>query len=401
MTLDGTTMTVNTGYTFNISGALSLAADSNKFIINSSTPKLYMANNATWANATSGLQYANNTLSIKGAITATALNIVTNGTSASIEEYVNGKISGAQVSVTDERIWEGVTNYANGGTNTGGLLITAGQVKLSANDTYIDINTTGIKMEGQHIYINGQKEWSRDDIIVMKSSGNTPADAPWQDTVEHIQNYMEGEAVTINNVTYQRGSAAHDWVLIQPYYDAKLEYSNAGGLPLANSVTLAMTSTSGSQATFGTATWYQYTLSFRCQFNTTVTTNRSRHLHAWVRAIKDNTSLVLEYTSDSTAGSSSGNTVTILSGGTINSDGTIVPSGIIPASNGGTYLISLQSKHINTNLCQEGYSIQVEIRDVQGPASGDTSRVVVTDVNLLCECDATASKVPCTVYYYP
>lgn len=208
MTLNGTTMTVNTGYTFNISGALSLAADSNKFIINSSTPKLYMANNATWANATSGLQYADNTLSIKGAITATALNIVTNGTSASIEEYVNGKISGAQVSVTDERIWEGVTNYANGGTNTGGLLITAGQVKLSANDTYIDINTTGIKMEGQHIYINGQQEWSRDDIIVMKSSGNTPADAPWQDTVEHIQNYMEGEAVTINNVTYQRGSAA-------------------------------------------------------------------------------------------------------------------------------------------------------------------------------------------------
>jgi hypothetical protein len=92
--------------------------------------------------------------------------------------------------------------------------------------THIYLSNSGIDMAGARLKMNGMDAWGRDDIIVMKKVG-----ANGYESEEDINTRMSGK---------------HDWVLIKPYYDAKLEYSNAGGLPLANGVTLAMTSTSGS-----------------------------------------------------------------------------------------------------------------------------------------------------------
>lgn len=66
-----------TGISISTGGSFFVVANSNKFLINSSNaddnPNLYIANNATWSSATSGIRYsASNGLSIKGSITATS-----------------------------------------------------------------------------------------------------------------------------------------------------------------------------------------------------------------------------------------------------------------------------------------------------------------------------------------
>jgi len=60
-------------------------------------------------------------------------------------------------------------------TSTGGLLIGAnnGIVIPTENSAaglenpYVQIDANGIVLNHKHIMINGQKEWSRDDIVIM------------------------------------------------------------------------------------------------------------------------------------------------------------------------------------------------------------------------------------------
>ena len=64
-------------------------------------------------------------------------------------------------------------------------------------------------------------------------------------------------------------------------------------------------------------------------------------------------------------------------------------------------LQSIQFSEANKlNLCQEGYNLFVEISDTQGNG-GDGSNLWFSDVELICRCDATTQRVPCTVYYFP
>ena len=317
-----------------------------------------------------------NGLEIKGAITATSLQIITNGTSSTIDDYVNGKISSAQLSVTDERIWQGVTNYANGGANTGGLLITAGQVKLSANNNYVDINTNGIVMQGQHIYINGKQEWSRDDIIILKRPGAEGYED--QGTIENRMN----------------ANGKHDWVLIKPYYDAELDFRWSGSSVISGDNTFILTSDSPTPY-FGNTTNYHYTLTIS-YYNP-----GWRHTQILAYAQKGNTRIDLPITPE--ALNISGN------GGPIyNTDGQKVAE-LYTSQNiytltytsdkSNIFLAPLAAYTANINLCQEGYIIYVYISDTSG--GGYSNRLEIRDIKLHCTCDAVTGKVPCTVYYYP
>lgn len=56
------------------------------------------------------MQYENGGLTLTGAINATSLSIITNGSSSSIEDFVDGKISGSGLAVTDDHIIATVRN---------------------------------------------------------------------------------------------------------------------------------------------------------------------------------------------------------------------------------------------------------------------------------------------------
>ena len=73
-------------------GDLKVNANSGKFIINSATPQLYMANNATWANATNGISYNGTNLEIKGSIIATGFSLSGDTATNAFKTAVNNAI---------------------------------------------------------------------------------------------------------------------------------------------------------------------------------------------------------------------------------------------------------------------------------------------------------------------
>lgn len=349
------------------------------------TPMLYIANNGTWESASSGIQYTQDGgLEIK----STSLNIMINGTSTPISNYVNNAISNAQISVTDERIWQGVTAYANGGTNTGGLLIESGRVKLSANDTYVDINTNGITMQGQHIYINGEQEWSRDDIIVMNP--NATGTSIWRKTEAAIQAYMTNGSVRVDtdgNVvssggtlcTRSDGAATKDWVLIKPYYNAAVIATSESGKTYSGSVrnydqisnaTWINLNSNGNDSSLGDGgAYYIYEVS--------------------VRVIPPST------TSGGGIDVSSG--IAYITNTSGNSTIQVPISGSILHSSAKWWTGSFRSEGTGKiNLCTEGQSLK--IRFGTGASSAD---IEVENITVTVSTNATTSRVPCTVYYFP
>ena len=483
MTLDGTTMTVNSGYTFNISGELSLTADSNKFIINSSTPKLYMANNATWANATSGLQYVDNTLSIKGAITATSFTLTGDATSQ-FETAVNNAWSTNGLGTAT---WQNKNYTAL--TSTSGLLLGMDYgsrfvIPVSANsaDTYVDIcqnyikfdgpkesndwstsdwalsngswitssdghwyavnkNTTsnyinlettgdgaykypastwayigshwyyfnedgyriqrdkitennktyyfdangylvtpyihitrdGIEMAGPRLQMNGEDAWGRDDIIILKTGSSQE--------VEEVESRMKG---------------SHDWVMIKPYYNANLTFSSSGtyyypaaGVGHQEQYILL---SADAEPYFGNgASNYYYTLRFKMAIGDGSTGITETMYFALIKK-NNKTGTITRY---NITGGTGGNVYGTPSGveyagGT---DDSKLWRRQFGQTNVGTISIAMSS---GTNLCEEGYSLLFEYE-----TRSSNKNLTFTNIEMVAECDATVSRVPCTIYYYP
>lgn len=220
-------------------------------------------------------------------------------------------------------------------------------IKLDVNsNNYVHIDQYGIEVMGNRIKVNGEDVFARDDIIVMKPN----ATDSWRRTVAGIENHMAT-------------AHPHDWVLIRPYYDARIIWNLfATYTILASSVggnVAQLQQESGLAASFGTATTYQYIFKF------TIPTQNFTEL---------------------------GLGLTLANNQELNSN-------VITAS--GTYQISAVNPTtlefvINSpvNLCSENAAIWFKLESVGRTVQG------VSDVTLTCMCDATVSRVPCSVYYY-
>ena len=376
---------------------------------------LMYSGGGNWNSATTGLRFSvdpNVGLEVKGAITATSFNLSGNAVSQFNTAVANSgafTVDGLSIQTWNNNSYVALTQA---GDNYAGVLVgttgadkhfiiprdasaTAVDISKTAikfdydTNTHIYLNSDGIDVTGKRIRIGGDDVWARDDIIVMKQNPTHP----WEDSVEHIQKYMNNQTVTINNTSYNRGSVAHDWVLIQPYYNAQNAFYktqvfqvtgvNASG---GGQTFEFVISPPSNYAAFGdAASTYTYSIEFDMRVvsanNNGVTTSSF-----------DCT--VLEQSKDRSL------TFTIPVIAT-NSAGTL--TGLFQTSGYGSaqhYLATIQrteSTGNRVNLCIDNLSqLKVTIKCALTGAI-----IEIKDLLLTLSTDATTSKVPCTVYYYP
>ena len=229
--------------------------------------------------------------------------------------------------------------------NTAGVAVNGQKyIKLDVNqNNYVHIDQNGLDIKGNRIKVNGKYVFDREDIIIM----NPNSTEVWRRTVAGIESQMAGK---------------HDWVLIRPYYDAKLIYNYlAGYVAQATSVgsrVVKLDQESGLAASFGTATTYTY--KFKCSIPPVTYPQLGLVLNlANNQALNEN----LITTSQ---------TVATGSDGPNNCEFTIVTS---------------------INLCGEN-------KDIWFKLEGVGRNQQINDISLTCLCDATTQRVPCTTYYY-
>lgn len=87
------------------------------------------------ADGTAFMQYANGGLTLTGAINATSLSIITNGSSSTIEDYVNNKIGAASLEVTDDYIIATVRNSEGYKSDLAALQITSDNIVLTVRQS--------------------------------------------------------------------------------------------------------------------------------------------------------------------------------------------------------------------------------------------------------------------------
>jgi len=225
------------------------------------------------------------------------------------------------------------------------------------SNNFVHISDAGIAMKGSRLTVNGDAMWARDDIIVM----NPNATDSWRRTEAGIVSHMSG---------------AHDWVMIKPYYDASIKYNlDSGYLNLGRTTGryATMMQESGGALSFGnSANWYDYRITGHIK-NNTGTFQRFQ------------TTVYLSNTKITSRSEAQAAAVKV----TIAVDVSITQSG------DPTYDFHTQSSGANAiNLCQEGATVYIYV-DL------DSSIDLDMYLQLVCSCDATTSKVPCTVYYYP
>ena len=252
-------------------------------------------------------------------------------------------IVAAAESYTDSNAYlkkSGISIAANGLDLTGAKHI---NLDVDANN-YVHMSNAGIEMKGSRVSVNGKDMWARDDIIVLKRTDN--------------------EQTIINSMSGQ-----HDWVLIKPYYNATIEHNSVpatinAGLQRA----VYFSQAGGASSTFGdNASWYKYTI------------------HGTARRTTGSQSTqTIEFRLSNSPMTSASSTPTV----------TI--SGELTLSTGTTTTVNINSGQLTgaaNNLCKEGSTIYCYVW-------GDQAGNPAFDIQLKCECSATTSKVPCTVYYF-
>ena len=151
---------------------ISMSSNSNKFIINSSTPKLYMADNATWTSANYGLSYDSSGLSVKGALTATSLSL-TDGAiinlSSDNSAFVVPKYPNTFTGARDPNNPENFVDPLRLLIDKSGFTYQYFPAESAASDpptSYIQINSSGMNAYGNnininsgHVAVNGQQLW--------------------------------------------------------------------------------------------------------------------------------------------------------------------------------------------------------------------------------------------------
>lgn len=220
-------------------------------------------------------------------------------------------------------------------------------IKLDVNsNNYVHIDQYGIEVMGNRIKVNGEDVFARDDIIVMKPN----ATDSWRRTVAGIESHMAT-------------AHPHDWVLIRPYYDARIIWNLFATYTIqASSVggnVAQLQQEAGLAASFGTATTYQYIFKF------TIPTQNFTELGLGLTLANDQ-----QMTSN-----------------VVTTSGTYQISTVTPT----TIEMIINSA---VNLCSENAQIFFKLEAVGRNVGG------ISDVSLTCKCDSTVSRVPCSVYYY-
>lgn len=243
------------------------------------------------------------------------------------------------VSAKSYAIKSGVEILAEGVAVSGNKYI---KLDVSASN-YVHIDQNGIDVKGNRVKVNGKEVFARDDIIILTASQNESS----------VISSMNGK---------------HDWVLIKPYYNAEIDFeygqdysSTSAGY---NNNICRMARESGGQAAFGSgASWYQYQLEGDIIIGSGETHSSGV---AFALTLSNSQSLTSPVTATAT----------------------------IPTDTGQTAHISMSTGHVSTNLCGEGQSIWFRLDSAYAYAH-------IRNLRLICTCDATTSKVPCTVYYFP
>lgn len=220
-------------------------------------------------------------------------------------------------------------------------------IKLDVNSgNYVHIDQNGIEVMGNRIKVNGEDVFARDDIIVMKPN----ATDSWRRTVAGIENHMAT-------------AHPHDWVLIRPYYDARILWNlfetYAIQATTVGSAVKKLQQEAGLAQSFGTATTYQYVFKFTIP-------------------VQNFTELGVSLTLASNSA---------LTSNVVTGSGTFQISAVTPT----TLELTMNSA---VNLCAENAEIWFKLEAVGRTIGG------VSDISLTCKCDATVSRVPCSVYYY-
>lgn len=257
---------------------------------------------------------------------------------AAISDYSPPDLSSYAKSANVYGIQSGITITTNGVDVSGSKHI---NLDVNANN-YVHINSSGIDMKGSRVSVNGKNMWARDDIIVLKSTDN--------------------ESTIISGMSGQ-----HDWVLIKPYYNARIEYGYYSAYRTTsatyNPAIVNMPQNATEAIVFGNATWYQYELSG--------TINKQSG-----EVSSDGASFTVKLSNNTT-------------------QSPVVTFNATKATTGGTTInFSFSSGHVSTNLCQDGALMYMQLICNYVYSN-------ITNLKLVCTCDLATSRVPCTVYYFP
>ena len=308
---------------------------------------------------------------------------ITVGSSGNIDFSAANSISFKAGSIPSSAISGGGNNYAvvsgididsNGVAVSGSKYI---KLDIDANN-YVHMSNAGIEMKGNRVVItdaqtNEKTEmWARDDIIVMNPN-ETQTDKLWRKTVDGIESHM---GVGTQN-------AKHDWVLIRPYYDAKILYQVIGNKSFSQNMLLSKDATES----FGDeAGEYAYDLEIVCE------SDEAPVLELALYAVNGSSEKRITLSSFNSSKDTENSETT---GYDIR-----LPVSIIESSGTTrTCSITFTSKGTGSayNLASEGYDMYIRL--YQRTYSG--VHVRITSISVTARCEASVSKVPCTVYYYP
>ena len=371
MTLSGTTMTIANGYTLSVGGGLSITSTGNldisadNIVINSDASgsevafKLRKKNNSNYTDYLTYTADGNLTLKVASLTLGTDTTAVT---------------SSADLTMSPSEIWQGVTDYANG-TNTA-LQITGSSIVMKASagssTTNFTLNTEGIEMNGKnititagHLMVNGQTEWSRDDIKFGPNQPTAPSD---------------GRA----------------WIWIKPMGNSTLSYSGVGNGTANNTYRYVdkQIFTTASNF-FATASEVQYTYSISGSLYLAQNETNTIYIYAWIWSDNDQ---VPKYIGVSSA----------------------TPS-YISNSRSSTVPFSMSEKVLGRNFCASNSThiiIKVGLQNWNDMSDGDytwtnnndqsyqlkTGTQIVIEsmtLNASCPVDSTGTRaIPCDVYYF-
>ena len=387
---------ITTGNTFSIESGGNITINSNNFILDSSKTGTNNILELKNSNNDKILTFSpTNGLQITGQVQATSFTI--NGHLLGIDD-VNGLQSALDAAassgdfsisgISSNYTWNGNTytvaltstdslligaNNTNGGgiiitkdANTAAVIIDKTGINFNVDaNTFIHMSSTGVQVKGSKIQMsdpNGELKdiWSHDNIVVMNSNITDSSNSDyWRRSIDSIEQKMIDK---------------HDWVLIRPYYDAQITYyqNNTIDTNVARSG-FSVTLPSTDQQQFGdTSTQYTYKLKFNWRTESSTTYNAGQQAIITLTSTSGGSSRTVSWRENSLPK---------------------IPDVYNPEEIELSYSFGQGSSN---NLCQGNTNITVQI-DIVG--MNDT--ITFSNIQLQCSCDATNSRVPCTVYYYP
>ena len=234
------------------------------------------------------------------------------------------------------------------------------------------MDANGLAISGNRITINDKEVWARDDIVILRST--------------------DDETTVISNVQANRNG---DWVLIKPYYNATIVQ------PPSDASVLSQTNNNSSYYIYGSfnnpsnihfgdgSSWYDYNLT--ASMTATVSSGS-------VSGTVSSFTVYLSNTAFTGNNNSTANALVTLDFTTVN--GYINSSGQYNGGQIASVTVRTQNSSSGNpvNLCREGSIIYYKI---YVGFSHSYQSIKISDFILTCTCDASTSKVPCTIYYFP